>query len=110
MFRPPGHGGEVGPSSPVGKELDFFGPEPAVAVGAEGRLVAPGAGVRVVESQYGVDLPEVRAVASGFVIRPAVRDVEVRIDPTAEMAVLAERRSEEHTSELQSPTNLVCRL
>src|SRR2546426_6458124 len=32
------------------------------------------------------------------------------VDGDAVMAVLADDRSEEHTSELQSPCNLVCRL
>src|SRR2546426_4707344 len=35
---------------------------------------------------------------------------EVAADETVECSSLEEQRSEEHTSELQSPCNLVCRL
>src|SRR2546426_6458868 len=36
------------------------------------------------------------------------REIAIGVHPQA--SALAERRSEEHTSELQSPCNLVCRL
>src|SRR2546426_2822677 len=41
---------------------------------------------------------------------PADRTVAARVPEHAERAVPAAVRSEEHTSELQSPCNLVCRL
>src|SRR5256885_9481603 len=47
--------------------------------------------------------------------RGALGDDPLRVDavarePIAHLECLDERRSEEHTSELQSPCNLVCRL
>src|SRR2546426_7727685 len=40
----------------------------------------------------------------------AVRDGVRQVDVVAQIGEPAEHRSEEHTSELQSPCNLVCRL
>src|SRR5436309_10410039 len=43
--------------------------------------------------------------------RPPVRQPDQRpLKPTMESVALTDRRSEEHTSELQSRENLVCRL
>src|SRR5688500_20230797 len=54
------------------------------------------------------------AVVSGFDVRPAVREqVESLGAAFLDLGVAGEEtegRSEEHTSELQSPCNLVCRL
>src|SRR5690348_18204212 len=47
-----------------------------------------------------------------FRFKKAVKDVtrEVRVKQSEIVAVVQEGRSEEHTSELQSPVHLVCRL
>src|SRR5207244_12633922 len=50
--------------------------------------------------------------AAGAVVAASGNRVERDCDPTAhaELLVVREGRSEEHTSELQSPDHLVCRL
>src|SRR5438093_8814169 len=50
-----------------------------------------------------------RRMPSRFLMRPAARRTS-SVPDGASTAIPAESRSEEHTSELQSLTNLVCRL
>src|SRR5437879_10908554 len=59
--------------------------------------------------RYGSNLPRSRSHnrASG---QPALFESLLEFDIEAERAVLIAQRSEEHTSELQSPMYLVCRL
>src|SRR5690606_40849238 len=56
-----------------------------------------------------VELELVQGVAQHGVVR-AVHREEPGVDHRLRVAVLADGRSEEHTSELQSRENLVCRL
>src|SRR5256885_12289890 len=73
---------------------------------------AGGGGVRILVDSA---VPEGRGVASSAALEVAVATAVaassgIEISPT-ELAALCQRvRSEEHTSELQSPCNLVCRL
>src|SRR5256885_13201150 len=53
---------------------------------------------------------EVRAVEAGAVPRRCGAAVDVQAPQRAAHRGVGARRSEEHTSELQSPCNLVCRL
>src|SRR5438876_6099594 len=72
-------------------------------VGDEGHPAA----ARAAEDVVGDD-----AVAVDHVVRPPEPDValEVVLVPVHEVDLLRDERSEEHTSELQSPVHLVCRL
>src|SRR4051794_13651375 len=51
-----------------------------------------------------------RPLAANQVIRHRLADMAVQVDEARSMALRAALRSEEHTSELQSPVHLVCRL
>jgi hypothetical protein len=47
------------------------------------------AGLGIIERLDGVDLPEIGTMGLGNVVRPVVRDAQVRIDPAALVAVEA---------------------
>src|SRR5690348_17876322 len=51
-----------------------------------------------------------RVVVGGRVVDEVGRALVLQDDPTASTRSCSGRRSEEHTSELQSPVHLVCRL
>src|SRR5262249_61439055 len=80
------------PSFPTRRSSDLIPDRQAVLVGLPGRLAVQG------ERPYAAG----RAPVVGL-LQPGVRDDEAP-------AVEDEVRSEDHTSELQSLTNLVCRL
>src|SRR5260370_3001993 len=75
------------------------------ALGAD-LAVEPGAGVKsgILDEDY---------AAAGATVRPgAVRDADIvlKVRRPSEAELAGYKRSEEHTSELQSHLNLVCRL
>src|SRR5688572_31814158 len=64
------------------------------------------------EAHLEVELVELagRAVGTGVLVAEAGRDLEVAVEARHHDELLELLRSEEHTSELQSQSNLVCRL
>ena len=85
-----GSRGHVRETPPVRLYHEVLSPEFRVTLVAVPHIVALIAGLRVVERLDGMDLPEIRAMRLGNVVRPVVRDAQVSIDAAAFMAIKAE--------------------
>src|SRR5580658_3340605 len=92
-------------------ELDHFAGQLDVIVGAVAR-VQEVAAAGIPPTTHAADV--VNVFSDDVIVPPLAADVVLAQAPAAEAdwfrvpRILAEDRSEEHTSELQSPCNLVC--
>jgi hypothetical protein len=90
MSRTACSGREVRPSSPVGLHHEVLSPEFGVTLGAVPDVMTLITGLRIIQRLDGMDLLKIRTMGLGNIVRPVVRNAQVRIYAAAFVAVEAE--------------------